>query len=166
MTLGDRIAVLRDGRIEQIDEPLGVYERPATVFVAGFVGSPAMNFVPVSLAEEAGAWWLRGTGLRLAMPGRFQPGAGPARLLVGIRPQELRVVAPGDGDASAQVDVVETLGSADLIHVLLGGDDPVTLRSVVPHEKRLSAGDRVGLRFPAEFLHLFEAETGRRLPRA
>ena len=94
MTLGDRVAVMRDGVIEQVAPPMEVYRRPATLFVAGFVGSPAMNFLPQ-----------------------------PDGTLLGVRPQDLAVVAPGAGDYQGIVDVVEPRGSEQLLYVRTGAVD-------------------------------------------
>jgi ABC-type sugar transport system ATPase subunit len=142
MTLGTRIAVMRDGRIEQVDAPLDVFRRPANMFVAGFVGSPAMNF------------WQHGDGL--ALP----DGQGA---IVGIRPHDIELSDPADGDARGRVEVVESLGPSTLIHVQADGRSGGLVRIVVPPARAIAVGDVIGLRLRRDRVHLFDVQTFRRL---
>jgi multiple sugar transport system ATP-binding protein len=151
MTLGDRVAVMRGGRLEQIGAPLDVYHRPATAFVAGFVGSPAMNLVPATAADGR----IRGDGFALELP----VGAAGA-VLAGIRPHDLEVVAPGDGDGDGTVELVEALGREVLAQIEIAG---AALRLLAPSDARLRAGDRIGLRWRRDRVHLFDASSGDRL---
>ncbi len=162
MTLGDRIVVLRGGALQQAGAPLDVYRRPANVFVAGFVGSPPMNLLPCRIEAGSGGARLRGKGFTVPLRGAAPP---PGRdLLLGIRPHEVRLGAPGAGDANARVEVVETLGSALLLHATLEAEDAGPRVVVVaPADQAVAVDERVGLRFDAESLHLFDAESGERL---
>src|SRR5580700_9714977 len=101
MTLGDRVVVMKDGLVQQVGEPLELYNRPANRFVAGFLGSPAMNFAKVSMAEENGAICAVADGMRLTLPSpiaaRLRPYVGE-EVTLGIRPEDLRVVSSGESD--------------------------------------------------------------------
>jgi sn-glycerol 3-phosphate transport system ATP-binding protein len=158
MTLGDRLIVMNAGRAEQIGGPLEVYERPATTFVAGFIGSPAMNMLPARLAGDASGVELDGVRLPVSIP------IGPAgrEVTLGIRPEH---VGLGQGRADAvpfKVDFVEALGADTLAHGLLGeGRLQLTVR--LPGSVRVAAGDALSLVVPPERLHLFDAVSGRRL---
>lgn len=150
MTLADRIVILNDCRIEQIGSPMEVYSRPATRFVAGFVGSPAMNFLPVALSgagDRAQARLADGS----LVPLEGAPPAGEAMEL-GVRPEGLTVVSRG-GDTSGVATVIERLGDRTLVHVRLADGSQVTaqdhgLSTVAP-------GANVRLKFDTAALHLF-----------
>jgi multiple sugar transport system ATP-binding protein len=158
MTLGDRIAVMRDGRFEQVGQPLDVYRKPRSSFVAEFVGAPTINLVPCRREEEGGSAWLRGAGLRLPVP----PDLPKKRAVtLGIRPESLSLTAVDAGDFSGRVDVVEPLGNATLLHVEVGeGTELRVLLSDFPRER---AGDQVGLRLDRAALHFFDPESGLRI---
>jgi multiple sugar transport system ATP-binding protein len=147
LTLGSRVAVMSEGRVEQVGPPLEVYRRPATVFVATFVGSPAMNLLSAEL-----------------MPPAVRPAATAVRLILGVRPHDLGVVAAGAGDLDARVDVVEPRGSELLLYLRLGtaGDGP-ELRVITPPDLEVEPDRVVGLRFDRARLHFFDAESGRRV---
>jgi ABC-type sugar transport system ATPase subunit len=135
MTLGTRIAVMNQGRLEQVGAPLELYERPATVFVARFVGAPAMNL------------W------------RGDEGGQPVTF--GVRPHDISVVAPGSGEVDGVVEVVEPLGPQTVVHLAVTGRDEL-LRVMVSGPQRVNAGDSVGLRWPNDRVHVFDANGGRR----
>lgn len=157
MTLGDRVAVMREGRIEQVGPPLEVYRRPSTAFVGGFVGSPAMSFLEATVEEGA----VSAVAARLALPVAMEPGS---RMLLGIRPSDVVLCAPGDGEARGRLDVLEALGRELLCHVRLeNGRSGALVRVLAPADAALVEGAEVGLRFPPEHVHLFHAESGRRL---
>ena len=125
MTLGDRVVVMKDGWIQQVGEPLDLYSRPANKFVAGFIGSPAMNFIDVSLSD-AGGLWAEGQGLRVkvapAHAMRLSAYKGQ-KVTLGLRPEDLRVASGGDPaeyTIDAVVDVVEPLGSEILLDLRAG----------------------------------------------
>lgn len=135
MTLGDRVVVMHDGAIEQAAPPLEVYRRPATLFVAGFVGSPEMNLLPQ-----------------------------PDGTLLGVRPQDLSVVEPGAGQYRGIVDVVEPRGSEQLLYVRTDAVDPGReLRVIAPPDLTVVPEQAVGLRLDPTHLHRFDPSTGRRL---
>src|SRR3984893_647044 len=126
MTLGDRVVVMRDGRVQQVGDPLELYNQPANRFVAGFIGSPAMNFAQVRIAAENGSLWAESEDLRIKVPapivlrlGRY---AGMEATL-GVRPEDLRIAGDGDDrDLSfdVAVEVIERLGSEILLDVAAG----------------------------------------------
>src|SRR5580704_13280655 len=163
MTLGDRIAVLRDGSVEQIAAPLEVYQRPINVFAATFVGSPRMNLLDVVVTARAGGRLvLDGPGFAIEAP----PLAVTPRLamLLGIRPRDVALVDPGHGDALAQIDLIEPLGHETVVRARIeaGGAGPeVTI--VASADAVRPASGTVGLRFRRERLHLFRADDGRRM---
>ena len=157
MTLGDRIAVFNAGRIEQVGTPLDLYSRPANKFVAGFLGSPRMNFIQVTGHERAGG----GTRLRVDPAGAIDvPGAfamapsGP--LMLGIRPEHLGVTRVEEGLA-ARIDLLEHLGDSMLVHATLRGtDNTVSIRVPASHTG-LRAGVDIGLSPQSSQVLLFSA---------
>ncbi len=162
MTLADRLVVMNAGVAEQIGTPLDVYETPATVFVAGFIGSPAMNFLPGVTAPDGQGATLAGTNCFLPVP----PIASrpPERITLGIRPEHLTPVSPEAADLSLTVELVEALGADSLVHGQLaeGADQPmVTAR--LGGGMRIRAGDTVPLSVERKHVHAFDPEDGRRL---
>jgi multiple sugar transport system ATP-binding protein len=135
MTLGDRIAVLRAGRLQQCGEPLDVYHRPANRFVAGFIGTPSMNFIEGQLREDAaGQIWLEAPTMRVPIDKSRVQGISSAsgeKVVLGIRPDNLRLQpAPGNGawSISGTVEVVEPLGSLMDLHVKVEGGQRLVCR--------------------------------------
>src|SRR5215216_6426575 len=125
MTLGERVAVLKDGALQQVAPPMELYRRPANRFVAGFVGSPAMNFLPGDVLPSLG----RKVGATL-----------------GIRPHDVAIVGPGAGDVDAWVDVVEPRGSELLVYLRLGAaGEGAELRVIAPPEPAIEAEQVVGV---------------------
>ena len=157
LTLADRIVVLNGGDIQQVGSPLDLYERPANRFVAQFIGSPTMNLLPVT--GDGDAVTTR-HGVRIALP--HLPDSGDAAEL-GIRPEHLEVVAPGEGDLDAVAEVVERLGSDTNIYVDIDGLGPLMVRKHGNIPAR--TGDRLGLRLMRDHAHLF-APDGTALRRA
>jgi len=159
MTLGERMAVIRNGRIEQVAEPLEVYRRPASLFVAEFVGAPAMNLLPGEL--QAGRQvHLAGATMP---PLEGVPGDLPAhaRVVLGVRPQDVSLVDPSEGDLAARVDVVEHRGSDVLVRLRL--ESGAEMRVVTSAATALEPEALAGLRLDRERLHWFDPETGQRL---
>jgi len=157
MTLGTRIAVFNAGRIEQVGSPLELYHHPKTRFVAGFLGSPTMCFLPVTAHQEA-------SGLRLSMGdagSAFLPDQslhGAAReLTLGVRPEHLRFVAAGGG-LKATVDQVEHLGDCDIAYTHLAGHAEQAAIKLASGGRPPIAGDVVWLRPDSRHCHLFDAE--------
>ena len=157
MTLADRLIVMNAGHAEQVGAPLEVYERPASVFVAGFIGAPAMNLLR---ARVAGGRAIAGAA---ALPLPQAAGLGEGREIDwGVRPEHVEL-APGaaDADAEVAVDLVEALGADTLVHARLADGGVLTLR--LPGTTRVREGDRLPLRLPPAALHAFDAASGRRI---
>jgi multiple sugar transport system ATP-binding protein len=153
MTLADRIVVLNDCRIEQIGTPMEVYSQPASRFVAGFVGSPAMNFLPVTLSGSGDRPHARlADGAVVRLPGEPPLGGG---FELGVRPEALSVVAEG-GDTTGVATVIERLGERTLVHARLPDGAQVTAQ-----DRGLSTvepGAEVRLAFDTSALHLFGSD--------
>jgi len=163
MTMGQRIAVMNEGILQQVGTPQVLYDAPINRFVAGFIGSPAMNFVDVKLASGPDGPRLEGAGdWSIPVTDRFRTGAGPTTgraLVAGFRPEHLDIGEAGPGVASfrARADVVEYLGNEELLHVNAVDQDIV---AIVDSAHRVRPGDIVNLVLPLAKLHLFDAETG------
>ncbi|MGN6142009.1 MAG: ABC transporter ATP-binding protein [Mesorhizobium sp.] len=166
MTLADRIVIMREGHIEQVGTPDEVFKRPATRFVAGFIGSPPMNLHEATVAD--GKLVFSGGG-SLPLPGRFKAAVGAGdKVVFGLRPDDLYPVGHGlqSGDAAdvheleLPVTVTEPLGNETLVFSEFDGRDWVS-RMLNP--KPLKAGDRVAMSFDLSQAHLFSAETGKSL---
>ena len=155
MTMADRIVVLNAGQVEQIGTPLQLYHQPATRFVAGFLGAPAMNFLPVNVDGDTVR--LPGGGTRVV------PGARQGASDLGVRPERMRVVGTDAGDTAAQlhgsVSLVEPLGADTLVTVLCAGHKLVVR---VGGDSLLRAGDEAHLALDADSVLLFDRATGRR----
>ncbi|GAB7129471.1 sn-glycerol-3-phosphate ABC transporter ATP-binding protein UgpC [Silvimonas sp. JCM 19000] len=158
MTLASRIVVMNRGRIEQMGTPIEIYRKPATRFVAGFIGSPAMNFIDaVPVAADADCIRVRladGTEVQTSVP--LQAARRDARLVAGVRAESLLL-----DDASpvrGRADVIERLGERTLVYVTLNNGHSVVAQA--HRESPVASGDLVGLRFEPEHVHLFD-EAGR-----
>jgi len=172
MTLGDRIVVLNGGRVQQIDTPLTTYQRPRNTFVAGFIGSPAMNLVPGEIVRDGdggGALRFRAEGgafsLELPPGWRRALAARQGRpVILGIRPEDLRPATGGETTPAAGVrlrlDLVEPLGQELLVCARAGGHE---LTARLAPGLQLALGDEITLSFDPEALHFFDAETRERL---
>jgi multiple sugar transport system ATP-binding protein len=162
MTLGDRVVVMKDGWVQQVGEPLELYGKPANRFVAGFIGSPAMNFVDVTVAETGGAVWAESPGMRIKVPAdradRMRGYKGQ-RVTLGVRPEDLRPANGADGGDytfDAVVDVVEPLGSEILLDVKAGSSSIVAR---VDPSMRLKVHEPIRLAMAPERLHFFDVKT-------
>ncbi|MEC9347375.1 MAG: sn-glycerol-3-phosphate import ATP-binding protein UgpC [Pseudomonadota bacterium] len=151
MTLGHRIVVMNQGKVEQIGTPAEVYERPATTFVAGFIGTPPMSLLDATVSADGHrAGIAPGIALPLAVP------QAPGRpLTVGIRPENVSVDA-GSG-ISMTVDVVEVLGADQVAHLRAGG---ASLLARLPRALQVRPGDRLPVAIPAEAVSLFDRQSG------
>ena len=165
MTLGDRIVVLNGGRVQQIDTPLGVYRAPRNTFVAGFVGSPAMNLVEGTVASEDGALAFHATGgaFSLLLPPRWR-GTLASRdgqaVLLGIRPEDVRAATQADTGVRMRVDLVEPLGQELLVTARLGEHEVIAR---LPPAAAAQPGQDITLAFDPEALHFFDSETRERI---
>ena len=161
MSMADTIAVMNQGVIEQLGAPQDVYDRPVSVFVADFIGSPSMNFLPFEAALAAGASVVNIGPARVAVPS-LREDISKRALLCGVRPENVRL-----DDASplrAEVLGTEYLGTARI--VTLATAQGATLRAKVDVESAAQRGDQVGLRFDAAAVSLFDAASGRVLKTA
>ena len=180
MTLADRLVVLNGGAIEQIGDPISVYEQPASTFVASFIGSPAMNLIPVSMRDgratldsEAAAG---GTGLSGPDLGN---GAG---YTLGVRPEHFvpaseRPAGPGDLSLTVTTTVLEPVGAESYLYATIGGDSGANGTAAVtnsaaahvvirvPAAARHQPGEVLSFTAPADRLHAFDKATGKRIPR-
>jgi multiple sugar transport system ATP-binding protein len=158
MSMADTLAVMNQGVIEQLGAPQDVYERPASVFVADFIGSPSMNFLPLDGSYAAGTQQVRIGAASLAVPALREASPGRA-LLYGVRPEHVRF-DPGSA-LRAEVLGTEYLGTSQVVtcRTAQGG----TLRARVGTEVPACRGDRVGLDFDATQVSLFDAASGRAL---
>ncbi|MGO8918486.1 MAG: ABC transporter ATP-binding protein [Stellaceae bacterium] len=162
MTLGDRVVVMKDGVVQQVGEPLELYNAPTNRFVAGFIGSPAMNFAAVRVGAVNGAFWATKEGLRIEVPRpiaeRLSRHAGE-EVALGIRPEDLRIAADGDPAGlcfDAVIEVIERLGSEVLLDVEVGGQMMV---AAVEPTVRVKRGDRLRLALNTDRLHFFDSAT-------
>jgi multiple sugar transport system ATP-binding protein len=169
MTMGDRVAVLQEGRLQQVDTPRNLYDRPANVFVAGFIGLPAMNLVDVQLTD-AGAT-LAGHGISLPGPALAALGREGARTAtLGFRAESVEMVGAGEG-LPLEVAVVEEIGSGAFAYGTLGRadgspgtDDKLMVIRVDPGTPP-AKGETVHVRIRAGEEHVFSPDTGQRVPR-
>lgn len=156
MTMGERIVVMKDGRIQQIDTPINLYEFPANRFVAGFIGNPSMNFLRARHAEGV----VSGDGYRLTLDDSHRPVVASRNVgdvWVGIRPEHLRL---SDGAATNRVegtvDVVETLGAVTMVQLSVG-EHSVTAQ--LPGHQKVEIGDTLTLACDSDKLHLFDTDS-------
>ncbi|HEX9670548.1 MAG TPA: sn-glycerol-3-phosphate ABC transporter ATP-binding protein UgpC [Thermoanaerobaculia bacterium] len=165
MTMGHRIAVMRAGALQQVGTPLEVYERPANLFVAGFIGTPPMNFVPGTLADGGAAFVA--SGFRLPVPERLRASAGGdgRRVVLGIRPENIR--EPGRAERggptlplTAKVEFVEPLGHEVIVHGRVGED--LLVAKVDPH-RAPTMGAEFPLVLDLDAIHFFDAASEQRL---
>ena len=163
MTMGSRIAVMSEGLLMQVGTPQQLYDHPANKFVAGFIGSPAMNFVDVEVTDGQ----LKGPGdWTIPVPPRAQEAVPNGRKIVaGFRPEHLEI-GEADGPTGtfrARADVVEYLGNEELLHVSAADQDIV---AIVDSDNRVRPGDIVDLKIPLEKVHLFDPESGETITQA
>ena len=160
MTLGDRVVIMRDGRVQQTGTPLQVYGKPANKFVAGFIGAPAMNFIEVTVRSEAGTTTVETAGLRLtvsAADARPLAAHHGRQVIMGIRPEHLGLGDGAPGSSfDARVEVVEQLGSEILLETRVGSDSVTVAR--VAAETPIAAGDQVRLSAQLGRLHFFDPQ--------
>lgn len=158
LTMADRIAVMRDGRIEQVDTPHNVFQRPANLFVAGFIGTPQMNLIPATfagLSGEAHAEFAVAGGqvLTIEVDPAIRSLAPGAQVTLGIRPRNLELSqSPVRDGLSTRIDIVEPMGAETLAHMNDGHHD---LRLVTDWRVPLAEGDHVHTRFPPGATHVF-----------
>jgi multiple sugar transport system ATP-binding protein len=163
MTMGTRIAVMSEGLLMQVGTPQALYDSPANRFVAGFIGSPSMNFVDVTLEGTGSDAKLVGSGgWVVPLPHRLAESVaaeGAHKIIAGFRPEHLELGEVGSTATTFQgkADVVEYLGNEELLHVTAANQDIV---AIVGSEHRVKPGDILTLALPMDKLHLFDAESG------
>ncbi|MFK3780347.1 sn-glycerol-3-phosphate import ATP-binding protein UgpC [Agrobacterium sp. NPDC089420] len=158
MTLADRLVVMNRGNVEQVGHPLDIYHRPATTFVASFIGSPAMNLFTTRVEVESPAVMLAGAPVKL-----FPETALELRgrdVTVGIRPEQCLVSTQDGAGVPATVDFVEELGSGRIVHADIAGE---TFSAAIGEELSVKPGQRIHLAMPPAHLHFFDPATGRRI---
>ncbi|MFC7139197.1 ABC transporter ATP-binding protein [Halosimplex aquaticum] len=165
MTMGDRIAILNDGELQQLGTPMECYHEPSNVFVAGFLGEPAMNFFDLEL--DGGT--LRGDGFDYALSPEVAADVdGHTDVTLGIRPESVDIIDDIDDAADedvipATVEVVEPHGDENAVHLRIGDETDASLTVMIDGMRYLSAGQEVGVRFPEDAIHLFDGVTGEAL---
>jgi multiple sugar transport system ATP-binding protein len=157
MTMGTRIAVMDKGELEQVGTPQELYDNPQKLFVAGFIGSPSMNFIDLTRDGET----LKAEGFATPIPARFKGGVDRARTIVGgFRPEHFDLGdVPNSITIRAKADVVEFLGDEELLHCTVAGHEG-DIVAVIGSEHRVKPGDILDLKLPLDKLHLFDKETG------
>lgn len=159
MTMGDRIVCMKDGRIQQIASPLELYNKPANSYVAGFVGTPPMNFFDVEL--RSGQLGVCGSDCMLPLPPRLLGTAHiHGRMRLGVRPEHLRLISEQSGTLPALVEVVEPLGSETLVYTSTAAGNLVVRHSPIQAPE---VGERVHVQLDEDGIHLFDAVSGQNL---
>ena len=157
MTLAQRVMVMNKGVAEQIGTPVEVYEKPASRFVASFIGSPAMNLLEGRISDDGGRFELAG-GMQLPTNHEHRRHAG-RKMTLGIRPEHFILSSQAQGGIPLLMDTLEILGADNLAHGRWG-EQKLVVR--LPHQQRPAAGSTLWLHLPLEHLHLFDGETGQR----
>ncbi len=173
MTLGDRIVIMKDGFIQQIGTPQEVFNHPANLFVAGFIGSPQINFFDARLIKQNNRYAADMMGVRLALTTEMndrllQKGAIEQDILLGVRPEHMSIAVHGEeGAISAVVDVSEMMGSEMYIHLNVDERDAVVRIPTVDLDKnfqgKIGCCTEIHVKFPAALVHLFSKEDEKNL---
>jgi len=163
MTLGDRIVVMNAGRVEQVGPPMELYRSPANRFVAGFLGSPGMNFVPGRIESDgdALAFAAEGDGLRMAIPPRAGLAAGRP-VVLGIRPEDVHLGTDSPAHAALRLDSAETMGNETIVTLAAGAHEIVAR---IPPRPLPEPGATVEAAFDVGRLHFFDPESGEAVAR-
>ncbi|MCM2474352.1 sn-glycerol-3-phosphate ABC transporter ATP-binding protein UgpC [Rhizobium sp. CG5] len=157
MTLADRIVVMNAGVVEQIGKPLDLYHRPASLFVARFIGSPTMNTIDASLSDGT----LTILGRSVALPESAAPGTGAKAVTLGLRPEDIVRCSAHEAWFSGEVAVAERLGSQTYCYVEIGHTRMLTVE--LPRDAEIRVGEQMHLRGVPDAIHLFDPKTGMRL---
>jgi multiple sugar transport system ATP-binding protein len=162
MTLGSRVVVMKDGWVQQVGEPMEIYAKPENKFVAGFIGSPSMNFIPVTLADGSGALFAEAPGIKIKVPEACTQSLMPYKgqsVTLGVRPEDLRVGASSnsaDLSMDAVVEVVEPLGAEILLDTNVAGQH---IAARVEPTVRTRSHEKITLTLIPDRVHFFDAKT-------
>ncbi|MBL8702471.1 MAG: sn-glycerol-3-phosphate ABC transporter ATP-binding protein UgpC [Alphaproteobacteria bacterium] len=159
MTMADRIVVMHDGIVEQIGTPLELYDHPANTFVAGFIGSPAMNFIEGTLKRNGGAPVLQAGGTSVQLPASA-PGKDGQKVVFGIRPEHLSIGVEGPDTLNGSILVVEPTGADTQVVAEIAGKH---VQAVFTERHAFVPGAKIALKPKAENIHLFDGDSGRHL---
>jgi multiple sugar transport system ATP-binding protein len=169
MTLGDRIVIMKDGVIQQIGTPQQVFNHPHNLFVAGFIGTPRMNFFPARLEKDGDGYTVAVAGTKAPLPEAMRRLKGRSYenrdITVGIRPEHIDVVAEGTpGSVKVEVDVAEMMGSEIYMHMTVDASDVIirVQTTDIPESSGIGrgAGAQVSFVLPGALVHLFDKESG------
>ena len=165
MTMGDRIVIMKDGKINQVGSPLEVYNNPANAFVAGFIGSPAMNFMPCRVQGDSSRLVNDTGGLQILLNGTISniiEGSGECEFTLGIRPEDIVVrklneISESDSTIRARINVVELLGRETFLDLTVGSQ---SLTAIVPPDTAVKANEEIGIEIIPDKIHLFNPISG------
>jgi multiple sugar transport system ATP-binding protein len=160
MTMADRIVVMHDGRVEQIGTPLDLYDNPANLFVAGFIGSPAMNFIKGKLRRSGGSVWVEANGGVRLPAEQGVAGSEGQDVVYGVRPEHMSVVGAGNGGVPAKVTVVEPTGADTYVYAEIAGEQ---VCAVFDERYDFAPDQVIHLQPKLAVTHLFDAATGNKL---
>jgi len=172
MTLGDRIVIMRDGYIQQIGTPQEVFDHPSNLFVAGFIGTPQMNFFDAKLEKDEAGYYVTVCGVRVDLPEEKQANlkannAEAQEIVLGIRPDHIVLSEGGAGAIAATVDVTELMGSTIHMHVTIDGKDSIVILPTVDltndQKSSFAYGAQINISFGGNVVHLFSKETEKNL---
>ena len=173
MTLGDRIVIMRDGFIQQIGTPQEVFDHPANLFVAGFIGTPQMNFFDAQLEKDAKGYYVTVCGTRIELPEEKQAAlkansVEPQAITLGIRPDHIVLCADNaPGAIAATVDVTELMGSTIHMHVNIEGKDAIVILPTIDlsseQKNNVGFGSKIDITFGGNVVHMFSKETEKNL---
>ncbi len=164
LTMADRVALMRDGKLQAYGTPEELYERPRNIFVAEFVGTPPMNFLKAELFRRAGALRAVADEVDIELPAgdvsKLQLNGGGRNVTLGVRPEDLELVASEQGHLKGEVYVSEPMGREQVVDIRFGESG---LRVLAPSSFSGQIGERVGIRINAQRIHIFEPTSGDRL---
>jgi multiple sugar transport system ATP-binding protein len=164
--MGDRIVVMNNGLIQQVGSPLELYNKPANLFVAGFIGSPSMNFIDCRVAEENGTVLIETSGFKVALPEDLAAkarAAGADNFIFGVRPEDITKKGAGEPSArksetvEARINVIETLGKETYLDITAGNE---TITAIVSPSTRVSPEENIELEINLDKIHLFNKDGG------
>ncbi|MDI6740638.1 MAG: sn-glycerol-3-phosphate ABC transporter ATP-binding protein UgpC [Candidatus Edwardsbacteria bacterium] len=161
MTLGDRIAVMKDGRLQQVDEPLSMYHKPANLFVANFIGTPGINQFKGQLLHRQGKFRFKHNEAEIDLQHHYKTHENSLDVVLGVRPEDMELETRREKGFTGAVDLVEQLGGESLIYATLADGTKTVIRT--EGNVKLDQGAHVKLGFKPEAAHLFDANTENRI---